>query len=235
MLDGLRETSRFIHCLLNEVINEVGVANVVLGGLSQGCAATLISLLTWEGAPLAAVFGFCGWLPLRQHMMDVADPRLPSDEEDPFARDSDPDQEADLPTQAIAWLREEIDLPATSGPSSAVSGVAPTTSPTSSSNMPYQQIPIFLAHGTEDDKVDVQLGKEASACLTILGADTEWKEYGGLGHWYSEAMLGDLVDFLTRKTGWTQNLEVDEEKESQEGNANIEQEPIPSIGQGQDR
>lgn len=58
-IEGLRETSAFVHGLLNEEIAAVGAENVVLGGLSQGCAATLISMLLWEGEAFGAMVGMC--------------------------------------------------------------------------------------------------------------------------------------------------------------------------------
>ncbi|KLU92226.1 hypothetical protein MAPG_11172 [Magnaporthiopsis poae ATCC 64411] len=52
-----------------------GVArNVVLVGLSQGCAASLVSLLLWEGAPLGAMAGICEWwLPFCARMREQLD------------------------------------------------------------------------------------------------------------------------------------------------------------------
>lgn len=198
MMDGLRETSRYIHGLLTEAIEEVGAENVVLGGLSQGCAATLISLLTWEGEPLAAAFGMCGWLPLQHHMADIANPQAPSDsDDDPFTREDDKNQGLDVPGRAVAWLREEIDLLAT--PASSLSG------PASPTPLAFQRTPVLLAHGTEDEKVKVELGRDARDCLASLGAEVSWMEYEDLAHWYSGYMLGDLVDFLRKKTGWTDN------------------------------
>lgn len=41
MIDGVRETSGYSHGLLGEAINKVGAKNVILGGLSQGCAADM--------------------------------------------------------------------------------------------------------------------------------------------------------------------------------------------------
>lgn len=70
-IPGLRETSRFLHGLLRKEIALVGAGNVVLGGLSQGCAAALIAMLLWDGDPFAAVFGMCGYLPFGQHMEDI--------------------------------------------------------------------------------------------------------------------------------------------------------------------
>ncbi len=211
MVDGLRETSSYIHNLITEAVKEVGAKNVVLGGLSQGGAATLISLLLWEGEPLAASFGMCGWLPLRQHMTDITDPRTWSDDgDDPFAREEDAGQVLDLPTQVVAWLMEELNLPVLSGlsvlrPDSASSPAA-SSSPVTS--LPFQRTPLFLAHGTEDEKVKVELGHEARDCLASLRGEVRWREYEGLEHWYSDQMLVDLVGFLGEKTGWTGKLET---------------------------
>ena len=197
MTDGLRESSQFIHGLLTKAIQEVGAENVTLGSLSQGCAAMLVSILLWTREPLGAVFGMCGWLPLRHHIADIADPSTPSeDDENPFAREEHTDGEADLPAEAVAWLREELDFP-TAPPSSL------------STFVPFQRTLIFLAHGTEDEKVNVELGRQARDCLRLLGANVEWKEYEGLGHWYSGQMLGDLVEFLTEKKCQTEESEKD--------------------------
>ena len=196
MTDGLRESSQFIHDLLTGAIQEVGAENVTLGSLSQGCAATLISILLWTGTPLGAVFGMCGWLPLPHHLADIADPQTPiEDDENPFAREEHEDGQVDLPAEAVAWLREELDFPA--APSSSLSTF-----------LPFQRTPIFLAHGTEDEKVSVELGRQARDCLGVLGANVQWKEYEGLGHWYSGQMLGDLVEFLTGKKCRTEESET---------------------------
>src|SRR5205814_7072725 len=131
------------------------------GGLSQGCAATLVSLLTWDGDVLAAAVGMCGWLPFRKHLEDIAraaesrennednyeDPFSHSDEEDnPYSRNEDlclrdngrnASLRVDPPMQAVAYLREELEM---SAPSLSMS---------------FQRIPLFLGHGTEDEKVPV--------------------------------------------------------------------------------
>lgn len=203
-IDGLRETSVYIHSLLREEISLIGARNVVLCGLSQGCAAALVSLLTWDGEPLATAVGMCGWLPFRKYLEDVvrdAESHTDSDdpfthweeEDDPFSReedlcsrygDSEAALRADPSVQTVAYLREELDMSVPSIP------------------MPFQRIPLFLGHGTEDDKVYIHLGREAASCLTAMGIDVRWREYKGLGHWYSGDMLHDLVVFLCEKSGW---------------------------------
>ncbi|MCJ1255894.1 hypothetical protein MMC24_003712 [Lignoscripta atroalba] len=204
-IDGLRETSAYIHELLKEEIDLVGAKNIVLGGLSQGCAATLVSLLTWDGEPLAAAVGMCGWLPFRKHLEDIArNTEYHEDEgDDPFAHSDEDDNldswdeelrsrdtnkgatsKVDQPTQAVAYLREELEIPVPSLP------------------MSFQRIPLFLSHGMEDGKVFVHLGREAASCLSAMAIDVLWKEYQGLGHWYSEDMLHDMVNFVRQRPGW---------------------------------
>lgn len=59
-LNGLMESTTFVHNMLQKEIDIIGSRNVLIIGLSQGCATALVSLLTWEGAPFAAVIGMCG-------------------------------------------------------------------------------------------------------------------------------------------------------------------------------
>ena len=147
----------------------------------------------------------CGWLPLRHHLADIADPYTPSeDDDDVFAREEQTDEKVDLPAHAVEFLREELDFP------NAQSSL-PSTS------LPFQRTPLFLAHGTKDEKVNVELGRQARDCLVALGASVEWREYDDLGHWYSGQMLGDLIQFLTeKKTCWRgeSDTSVDEELEN---------------------
>ncbi|MCJ1335640.1 hypothetical protein MMC09_000912 [Bachmanniomyces sp. S44760] len=197
-LQGLKETSVFLHEILRREIDVVGAKNVIIGGLSQGCAASLIAGLTWDGPALGGIFGLCGWLPLRSRIeeciarpLSTAESRVEEDV-DFFERDEDANSAEggvllDLPTQAMHFLREELDLPS----SNAVS--SPTL---------CLHTPVFLAHGSEDEKIPVELGREAVNCLKILGAKVEAREYDELGHWYSIDMLADLANFLTDVCGF---------------------------------
>ncbi|KAK3171233.1 hypothetical protein OEA41_003317 [Lepraria neglecta] len=203
-IQGLRETSAYIHDLLEKEIALVGAKNVVLGGLSQGCAASLISLLTWQGEPLAAAFGMCGWIPFRKRMSDIVSPETlgnngDNDDPDPFARDPKDEAEELTPAaQAVAYLRKELEMDLTS-----------------STSMVFQQIPLFLGHGVEDEQVPFSQGKDARDLLKCIWVDVTWKEYEGLAHWYSSAMLGHLVDWLREKTDWHSWEEPEEESTGQ--------------------
>lgn len=76
MIDGLRETTAYLHTLIREEIALLraaggGSRDIVLGGLSQGCAASLVAAALWDGEewPLGAVVGMCGWLPFVEGVM----------------------------------------------------------------------------------------------------------------------------------------------------------------------
>lgn len=188
--DGLEETCAYLHGLLRQEIALVGAENVVLWGLSMGCAASLIALLTWEGEPFGAVVGMCGWLPLRRKMEDLlrdgqaADTLGGGEEDDCFETDSNAVvEDVDPVMRTIAWLREELD------------------SSTVQTTMAFQRIPIFLGHGVEDPKVPVEMGQNAAVFLKGLGMNVRWKSYQGLGHWYSKDMLIDVIEHLGKDLG----------------------------------
>ncbi|APA09756.1 hypothetical protein SS1G_06046 [Sclerotinia sclerotiorum 1980 UF-70] len=197
MRPGLHQSCNYIHFLLKREIEIVGAENVVLWGLSQGCATSLSSLLAWNDEPFAAVVGMCGWLPFGNVVEELSaksssqfctaesqdgddDLFARSDyEHDPFAR-SDGEaasEESSLQASALSFFREEIDMDQKKGTI-------------------FQQIPVFLGNGMEDPKVSIEMGREAGRCLDLLGVDVKIKEYDGLGHWYSEHMLSDIFRFL---------------------------------------
>lgn len=82
--------------------------------------------------------------------------------------------------QAVDFLREELKFP------------------NLKASLSFQRTPIFLGHGTEDEKVPLGLGREAASCLRSLSGIVYFIEYEGLGHWYSGDMLRDLARFITK-------------------------------------
>ena len=181
---GLRETTAYLHDLVRAEVAALGgsAADVVLGGLSQGCAAALVAVLLWEGEPLGGFVGMCGRLPFAVRLgeqLGTGDDggAAEADDYDPFERDGE-GSDLDPPARAVHWLREELQLSS------------------SSTRRDLGGTRVFLGHGVEDDRVSVVLGRQASACLTKMGTDVSWREYEGLGHWYSGDMLRDMVRFL---------------------------------------
>ena len=197
-IPGLQETSEYLHKLLKDEINIVGEANVVLMGLSQGCAASLICTMLWNGDAFGAVVGMCGYLPLRKSMAEFTEGGT-NEEDNPFAgSDLEEDmliREASGPRigeskleRAIAWLRAELQANDGHSPSRVASGI--------------KDIPVFMGHGSEDEKVPNEINKLAAEFLSSIGVTVERKEYQELGHWYSDSMLRDIVEFLKRLKGW---------------------------------
>lgn len=181
--EGLKESAEHVHAFLRTALAEVENANVVLWGLSQGCATGLISLMLLNGKPPAAFVGMCGWLPLRKRMTES----WPGDtivEDDPFQRlDHEPPLQSKA-ADAASCLRELLGLSPNEG------------------QIALMDTPVFWGHGTQDEKVDIQLGRKASSFLEDLGHAVEFREYQGLGHWCSDEMLRDIVDFLGTKTAF---------------------------------
>ncbi|KAM5429174.1 hypothetical protein McanMca71_007820 [Microsporum canis] len=201
-IDGLRETATYLHELLRREVSLLGgnSKRVFLGGLSQGCAASLVALLLWDGGPLGAAIGMCGWLPFQRQMDlvargvdDIEEGAHVGDEDfNPFEDSADSSDNNDIsksprppPVQAVAFLMEELEIS------------LPSTLPCT---LPFQDTRLFIGHGVEDQKIPVCLGREAASFLDTMGMEVTWKEYEGLGHWYSENLLSDLVGFLKQNS-----------------------------------
>ncbi|KAJ4288441.1 hypothetical protein N0V90_011676 [Kalmusia sp. IMI 367209] len=196
---GLRETSAFLHGLLKQEIDTVGASNVVLMGLSQGCAASIIATLLWEGESFGALVGMCGYLPfcrgMRDFVVDGVNDGIKleneDDVEDIFERvDEDPRHGTRL-ERAVEWLREELQV--------SKEGEKRTEPPT------IRSIPVFMGHGAEDVQVPYETGRLAAETLRVVDVDVAWQGYEGLGHWYSEEMLRDVVRFLKALKGREQS------------------------------
>ncbi|KAH7305291.1 Alpha/Beta hydrolase protein [Stachybotrys elegans] len=182
-IPGLHETVLYLHDLLKHEIALVpdGAASIVFGGLSQGCAASLVALLLWQGDPFGGFIGMCGWLPFRQRLEEEMEASAVSQEDDFFDRDEAEEPIFDPAERATRWLRGQIDLP-------AISSTTPL--------LAFKQVPLFFGHGVLDDRVSVILGRDASKLLSKVGLSVFWNEYEELGHWYSRDMLRDIVAFL---------------------------------------
>jgi predicted esterase len=175
--EGLRESSSFVHGLLRQEIDIIGAQNVFLIGLSQGCATSLTALLTWTGPAFAGILGMCGWMPFRKRIEEAIQEPTEDPDDDPF-ESTESTAASEKVTMAHEWLNEEL-----------------VTTP-EKQHARLTSIPLFLGHGTLDEKVPCKLGKAASQLFSALGFDVAWKEYEDLGHWYSGEMLRDMIMFI---------------------------------------
>jgi hypothetical protein len=151
-IEGLRGSCAFLHEILRAEIGNVGAENVVLGGLSQGCAASLVSLLLWSGPPLKAIFGMCGRLPYQSRLEEIVGGGEGEDGGDddlfegPAVR-----LVGDPGLEAVEWLRSEL-------------GAQGRTE-----ELRFREIPLFLGHGVEDDRVSVCPWERSGKLPEVVG------------------------------------------------------------------
>ncbi|RDW93418.1 putative Phospholipase [Aspergillus mulundensis] len=214
-IEGLQETAGFLRTLIEEEARVLEAANnlsrgdgygrIVVGGLSQGCAASVFSMLggfagdTEPGQVdwrcLGGFVGMSGWLPFDGEisgllkMQEGADPG----DDDPFARDSD-GAEPPVHVQTVNHVREILDLPPLSKGNNSEDALF----------VPHLTVPVFLGHGSADAKVSVKLGERMASILADgLGMDVTWKIYEEFGHWYKMPdEINDIVLFLKDNVGF---------------------------------
>lgn len=207
---GMGRAVAYLHGLIAREAEVVGgTRNVILGGISQGCAMSLVASLLWEGDDgLGSVIGMCGWLPYIKQMKDQlvagrgGEMRGSAYEEDleddagfdPFDRSSSPKCVVESPggtdlggsaTAALEWLRDEIELPRRrlKGPDVCSSS----------------STPVIMCHGRDDRKVEIAKGNEAAVFLPLVGmGPVRLEEYADIGHEFSAQMLLDIAEFVQR-------------------------------------
>jgi predicted esterase len=196
--EGLHDSAVFIHEIIRQEAEIVGLENVVLGGLSQGCALGLHVLMSFEaeiGQHLGGFFGMSGWLPFAKQLEGLPEDvdigsieagfALNADEEggeNPFGNDCPISGDAQSAAARSAQFVKEHVL----NFSQSKSGNDPSSTP------------IFLGHGELDEKVSVTLGEHAARVMSKLGWKVTWKSYADLGHWYSAEELEDIVSFVQK-------------------------------------
>jgi predicted esterase len=206
-LEGLKGTAEFLFPVLDEEVRSVGAKNVFLAGLSQGCAMGLHLLLSYqpkecegyhEGRSLAGFVGMCGWLPFAEDIqelirLDKREDMEEEDKDDPFATSDVEDDGVEFASdkphfssamQVCNFVRENMEMPSFT-----------------SSELPCLRTLVFLGHGKSDDKVTIDLGREAAMILKEIGMQVRWEEYDE-GHWYKvPEQIDSLVDFLKTSLG----------------------------------
>lgn len=58
---------------------------------------------------------------------------------------------------------------------------------------------VFMAHGTADDLVKLQWGKDSAELIRGLGVDVEFREYSGVKHGTCDAEMLDAVMWIKKQ------------------------------------
>ncbi|RYP79238.1 hypothetical protein DL769_003061 [Monosporascus sp. CRB-8-3] len=202
-LQGLAESARDILELLRQEqeTSNIPPSNIVLGGLSQGCAMSLSILLCLDHC-VGGFIGISGYLPFREDI-DQAVEEVVDDDDDPFFGGGEGEQQ-DPAVRAAVFERDLLCLP-------------PVEKPCAESTA--HRTPIFLGHGSDDEKVPCLLGESMARTLVKADYKVELKVYHGLGHWYRiPDEIDDIVEFLRSVVGWkvlsSGNCETDSDEKT---------------------
>lgn len=195
-IQGLEESYLEIREILVQEIGKVSARNVILGGLSQGLAMGILSLLAMEH-PIGGFVGMSGWMPYREDIHSlVTGEGQADDEENPFgegenapstSKTREPAEQEPI-IKAANFVRDLLSVAGTQ--ISMASQTAITT-------------PIFLGHGSADSKITLNLGEDVRATSEAIGFKVRWEVYREQGHWYKVPdEIDDITDFMRKTVGW---------------------------------
>ncbi|ESZ94843.1 hypothetical protein SBOR_4803 [Sclerotinia borealis F-4128] len=180
-MEGLRSSVEYLGRFIQDVVNyESRDKNfrLFVGGLSQGCAMSMILLLSGEldrlkvSQNIGGFVGLSGWLPFANQI-------------DEIAAVGEGWREKRIHVQK--WLRRELELQ----PWLPWDGTLPAE----------EHMTIFLAHGTSDEKVKLEWGMAMGRVLEMVGYKVEWKLYEGMGHITTPEELADMTQFIKYQSG----------------------------------
>ncbi|PGH36830.1 hypothetical protein GX50_00287 [[Emmonsia] crescens] len=186
-VDGLRESTLYILDILRREIEllEGKSENVILGGVSQGMATALWTLLCSPGQivkgkidGIGALFGMCGWLPFANKIEDFLQ-KVPEDTD-----------------TTTGGTKLGLMVPIPKLLLDIIGSSEETQASTADDVERMLSTPILLLHGTDDAWIDVELGRQAHRNLTKMGMHVDWVEYSGAeneGHWIREPEGIDIL------------------------------------------
>jgi acetyl esterase/lipase len=145
---------------------------------------------------VGGLVGMSGYLPFQGDIEDAVRDTEELGEDDPFAVEEGDEQQPEEPViRAQLFERDLLCL-------------RPLPSPTRE-NTSYST-PIFLGHGSVDEKKPYIVGEAAAVTMRAAGYEVDWKLYEGLGHWYKiPDEINDIVDFVRFKVGWKIDIPED--------------------------
>ncbi|KAA8896456.1 putative phospholipase/carboxylesterase [Sphaerosporella brunnea] len=187
--EGLREAVAHINSLIDiEIAAGVPEGNIILGGISQGCATALHVLLS-RGRRLGGFVGMSGWMPFASNVREICGLTTGAGLRNNAAA-------AALDTHSESESEKEQEFAA---PPMHIDAVMDDDDET----LDVLKTPVFLAHGDADETVDYKLGRNMYTTLKHgLGMDTRWRRYREFGHWYKEPdEIDDIIEFWGEKCG----------------------------------
>lgn len=198
-VEGLLETAGVIRDIINreaEILGEENRRNIILWGLSQGCAAGIFTLLGGQkeiggGNLVGAFVGLSGWLPFHKQLSEIIsssknDNSLSATRNDK-KKDSEAEASAHSDSQSDKGLSQQETLPKYDHLFENKLQRAPTAIDAinhvrgslglafipknqehskESSDLAHLGVPLFIGHGAQDRKIAVDLGKRMADLLS---------------------------------------------------------------------
>jgi lysophospholipase-2 len=173
MIDGLRESIDNVINIVREEAKTVPLDRIVLGGMSQGCATAIFTLLC-SGLTLGGFIGMYSWLPFQNIISDFSSSIKNKEDMRRRIRHILEPQQAATPGGGITGIdSHDIDNLETT-----LTGLSVCEGDGNSIDTP-----IFLSHSRDDETVPFEHGQGLRNTLCGLGAfDVTWKEYQEGGH-----------------------------------------------------
>lgn len=175
-IEGLRESVKEILDLIRTEAVLISPDRIILGGISQGCA-TAIHTLLYGGIRLGGFIGLSSWLPFEAEITTAMADNL----EWSVVREGFRNR--------LHYSHETLNT---------LTDQAETTSVLSDLSSDFVlETPVFLSHSWDDDVVPIGNGKKLCTTLEKLGMVVSWKQYEDGGHWVNEPQgVDDIVSFI---------------------------------------
>jgi lysophospholipase-2 len=172
-LAGLKESIMFILDIIDREATIVPPKQIILGGISQGCATAIHALMQCD-VQLNGFIGFCGWLPFRNEIEAIIAEATNAN-----------------PLQKIQSLFN----------SEYGNSYTPVSRQLYRKSASPLATPVFLSHAIDDCLVPISNGEKLYQELNLLGMPVTWKAYRDGGHWINEPQgVDDMVAFLQNIT-----------------------------------
>jgi predicted esterase len=182
MVPGLKESLGQILEIIKEEARNIPMERIILGGISQGCATAILTLLS-SGMEFGGFIGWCSWLPFQKKIKCL--PVRSTKSKDGVVQH----------VQTI--LQMPIPEDTKNANSDSLKGGLDSLS--LGAKLPVNKTPVFLAHSRDDETVPFAQGKGLEETIRFLGLDVTWKEYEEGGHWIQPKHgVDDMVNFLQK-------------------------------------
>ncbi|KAK2624804.1 hypothetical protein QTJ16_005997 [Diplocarpon rosae] len=190
MIPGLRDSVLKILEIVKQEASLISLDRVILGGISQGCAAATLALLA-SGVDLGGFIGLCSWLPLQRDIEAAVEgkPLMHQRVRELLGFPTTED-----PIQKFAELADGSSDEASDKDDVALESLATLKNLTIESSF---KTPVFLAHSEDDETVPFRQGKQLAQAVSGIGFNVTLKEYKDGGHWIHACHgVDDMAAFL---------------------------------------